>query len=277
MNSIPVLGFTSYELIALSLIYFPATPVILVTHIPKCVGTSLRYALVEELGILKENLYRPGSTGENKFGDRGMSAIFFNHPSNFDYLIGHYPWGVHYLFRPWSKVARRPKLFVATLREPIDQMISFYYYHCQLQAGNGLSARYEIKDMVDFYRKATLASNQQVRGYCGLPFSFARVWKQSRHILGDDWLVKKALNRLISNYPFWIHHSLINESVSNLGAALGVKLNLPKAKLTVTRDRPRITDLSDETIQELRFINSMDVKLHEALKPYLNKYCGLRN
>ena len=70
---------------------------------------------------------------------------------------------------------------------------------------------------------------------------------------------------------------MINESVSNLGAALGVKLNLPKAKLTVTRDRPRITDLSDETIQELRFINSMDVKLHEALKPYLNKYCGLRN
>ena len=255
--------------------YSSAKPVILVTHVPKCVGTSLRYALVRGLEIPNKKIYRPGIEGGKKIGPKGMSAVFFNHPSNFDYLIGHYPWGVHYLLRPWSKVARRPKIFIATLRDPIDQMISYYYYHCQLRVDKGLSVSFNVRDMIHFYHQSTLASNQQVRIYCGLPISLGNVWEHTRRIFGDEWLINKALNRLILNYPFWVHHSFLNESVSNLGRALDVKLTLGKAELTVTKDRPKTSDLSPEAIQELRSINSMDIKLHEALKPYLRRYCGL--
>ena len=131
--------------------------------------------------------------------------------------------------------------------------------------------------MIDFYRKSSFASNQQVRGYCGLLFSSSKLWKQSRRIFGDDWLVKKAFKQLISSYPFWVHHSFLDESVSNLGQALDVRLTLPKAKLTVTNDRPKLSDLSSRDIEELRSINSMDIKLHRALKPYLGRYCGLKN
>jgi len=53
-----------------------------------------------------------------------MSAITSHHPGDYDYIVGHEPWDVHWLLRPWSQVARRPKIHIATLRDPTDRIIS---------------------------------------------------------------------------------------------------------------------------------------------------------
>jgi hypothetical protein len=259
-------------------------PLILVTHVPKCCGTSLRYAICKAFDISEKSFYYPGwkSLGKGawqRVGRSGLSRIFWHHPADFDYLLGHHPWGVHYLFRPWSKVAlrsRKKPIFIATLRHPIDQMISFYYYHRQLgEKSPHVKTISDAGDIVGFYNAKPLLSNLQARMYCGLPYSTALTWQHSRRVLGDDWLVRKAYNRLMSNYPFWVHHGFLHHSVQNLGRALGVSLNIGKARETVTKERPTMTEVSDATIHHLRSINSMDLKLHEALSPHFDQYCGV--
>lgn len=259
-------------------------PLILVTHVPKCCGTSLRYAICEAFGISEKSFYYPGwerlGKGDwHKTGTSGMSRICWQHPSDFDYLLGHHPWGVHHLFRPWSKVALRSQkkaIFIATLRNPIDQMVSFYYYHRQIGEKSPYAKTIsDTEGIVGFYHAKPLYANLQTRMYCGLPYSTSLAWHRSRRVFGDDWLVRKAYNRLISRYPFWIHHGFLDDSVQNLGRALGVSLNIGKARETVTKDRPSMTEMPDATIHDLRSINSMDLKLHEGLSSHFDQYCGV--
>lgn len=111
--------------------------------------------------------------------------------------------------------------------------------------------------------------------YCGLPYYPGLIWQRSRRVLGDDWLVRKAYSHLITKYPFWIHHGFLDDSVQNLGAALGVSISIGKARETVTKDRPSMAEMSDAMVHHLRSINSMDLKLHEALSPHFDQYCGV--
>lgn len=246
-------------------------PLILVTHVPKCCGTSLRYCIAEGLNIAEESFYWPKKIRPGK----GLSGIFWGHPNNFEYLVGHFPWGVQWLFRPWSEVGLRPKIHIATLRDPIDQMISFYHYHIQL-GNNSPHKRIisETSNIVDFYIADKAFQNLQTKMYVGLPYS--RFWNQAKKLLGHKVLVEKGLKNLTSNYSFWVHHGYLDASIQHLGKGLGVPLKIGQADLTVTRDRPALNDVSESMIQELRVINSLDIDLHHALSPYMERFCGVK-
>jgi len=200
-----------------------------------------------------------------------MSAITRHHPSDFDYIVGHYPWGVHWLLRPWSQVARRPKIHIATLRDPIDQMISYYYYHLQL----GLRSPYreyieKAGDIVDFYSLATAAQNQQTKAYAGLPYAVR--WQQALRFYGVDSLLQKAIKHLTFNYDYWIHHSFFKESIDHLANGIGIPLAIMKADETVTKARLRLKDYPIEVLHRLAEINYLDIRLHESLNSlYLDK------
>ncbi|WP_457767530.1 hypothetical protein [Cyanobium sp. ULC082] len=246
-------------------------PVFFVTHVPKCCGTSLHYAIRDGLALSDSSFYWPGRVSFTR--KAGMSGIFWAHPSDFDYLVGHYPWGVHRLLRPWSHVARRKRLHIATLRDPIDQMISYYHYHLELGDRSPWSQFLsDNQDVVQFYLSAVPAQNLQTKAYAGLPFT--NFWIPALKVLGERKLVRIAQNHLLKNYSYWIHHSFIESSVEHLSCGIGVPLKIARVGITATKSRPKLTDVSEDVIQRLSMINSLDIRLHQLLNPFFDRYCG---
>ena len=94
---------------------------IIFTHIPKCAGTSFRYSIIEP-NIPQEMMYRPA----------GGICKLIRHKNDFQYMIGHLPFNADKFIHPCNPCRKRIKIYITFLREPIDQMISFYYYQLQL-------------------------------------------------------------------------------------------------------------------------------------------------
>lgn len=238
---------------------------IMLTHVPKCAGTSLREAIMAATGIPASRQYRPGG---------GIKTVMMEHPDDFQCLIGHFPWGVHQAFRPWSKAARRRKIHIATLREPIDQMLSFYYF--QKQLGNRSAYQHYVAktdNIVDFYLIAGKCSNLQSRMYAGLVYS--RLWDRSIQLFGEEAMLHRAYSNLVTHYHYWVHHSYLEASLNRLSTGLGVDVSMERVPLTVTKIRAKTEELPESTLNKLRAINSLDVELHKRLDAVLPKFLGL--
>lgn len=239
---------------------------ILVTHVPKCVGTSLGDCLIKGLNLNRErDVYKVNSNY------RGMWNVIKSHPDQFVFLKGHYPYGVHWFFRPATMARRAPKIFIATLRDPIDQMISFYYYHRMIKNQSPYKNGICKQSLVDFFQLNPQACNMQTYMYAGLPFSKLsmnnRIWNRS--------LVNIAIYNLKFNYHYIVHHSFLNASINNLSKGLGIDLKLEHNQLTVVKNRPKVDEIPLEERASLQRLSTMDVELHNRLKQWFESVLGL--
>ena len=225
---------------------------ILLTHIPKCAGSSFRESVIEP-NIDESMIMRAGG------GIRELRR----RTKDFRYLVGHWPFGIENFFARSNPVRERPIKRVVILRDPIDQMISFYYYHKQLGAGSPISRVTNMLGLVDFYKSSWRHCNLQTQFLAGVFYQSNRSPLKLLNRFAPNFVYRKAVDNLEKYYDFVIVQSRSNEGFKQFAHALGLQLKSTVCEETVTRERPSASSLSDLDRASLAELSIYDAMLYQ--------------
>jgi len=216
-------------------------------HIPKCAGLSYR-ALLEDV-----------------FGKERVEHITINqeeeyHPNPADYaqftmLMGHF--GVR-----WNEILAPGRRWMTALREPVDRVVSTYYYWRYNAPPSPESPWLYLAQTLsldDFVRSGHFSVLQGIKD--------AQTW-----LLADDlrWRYhsvpdKDALAIAKANldqFDFVGLYEDFDESMKRMCAYLGVPLRPRVPRVNVTKKRPAVSDLSPATIDAIMGLNAADIELY---------------
>ena len=225
---------------------------ILLTHIPKCCGTSFRYSVV------KPNI--PGSLVYVPMN--GWRSILKEH-KDYQFITGHFDAGIEKLINPFSPARNRIKFRVVILREPLDQMISYVAYHTKLSHPSS-SEFITGDDVVRFFTNNWQARNMQSRMLSG--FFLNRLYTHSHLALFEPIILYRAKYNLTHYYDYigWLEH--IDVDLKNICRLISFKCVPTHAEETRTRNRISVDDLTSSQIKQLRSLNYMDMSICEYAK-----------
>jgi hypothetical protein len=217
------------------------------THIPKTASTSLQRGVIES---------KVAEEKQHRFS--GLWSALKEEADEFDFLGGHYPYGVHRLYG-----VRDPRYFVM-LREPVDRAISYYYF---VRAANSSSYTHpraeEVREntLLDFYQKPEF-QNVQARFVAGW-------WWQllgRRFTLGNQIgkvMVSQAKRHLYYQYEAFGLKERFQESAELIASRIRTSVRIPERRHQKTPDRPEVSDLDENTVRTLRSLNRWDVALYQ--------------
>lgn len=229
-----------------------ANTAIIFTHIPKCAGTSFRNSLIVP-NIEEEMMYRPSG---------GISKLI-KHKKDFRYIIGHLPFNAEKYIHLSNPARKRKTITMVFLREPIDQMISFFYYQKQL----GKYSAYlkdEEADIVHFYKTTASAQNIQTR-FCsgiGLDLFFNKILKNPPNKLQ----LSRAKKNINSKINFVGQFENIGKEMQYISEKYKLIYQPTYSKTTKTKNRPSVDALKKEVKEELSKINNLDIELYQFAK-----------
>lgn len=210
-------------------------------HIPKTGGTTLSW-IIQTL-YQKSTLYS------------GQNILFLKDKiEQSEALLGHFHFGIH---RHFSK----PSFYITMLRDPVDRIISEYYYIKKEPSINSYisnlikSNKMSLEEYVVYDEKFfSRPKNKQTRYFCGGQTPDLELAKKN---LSDHFLIVGITE-------------LFDESVSLMKHELGWK-NLNYLKRNVNNDKPLKNDFSTKTIDKIIENNTLDIELYQYSKDLLNK------
>lgn len=230
--------------------------VIIFTHIPKTSGVSLLRELVE-----------PNFEPKHMYGYRKLKFFIPDMKKDFRFVRGHVPFGLH-------RFTTRPVKYITFLRDPIDRAISFYYF--VQQDGETSATRHPLCDyaesvtLKEFYQNKEF-QNYQTRFLCGfLSFKFYNFFGSD---LMKPYVLQTAKNHLLNQYACF---GVLEEREKSL-ELFRHKFNWVDSQqvphMKKTRNRPRVNDVDEETLESLKQANALDIQLYDyALKLFHEDY-----
>ncbi|WP_372586304.1 sulfotransferase family 2 domain-containing protein [Salinibacter ruber] len=213
---------------------------------PKTSSTSLQRAVVYNV-VDEECRYRYS----------GIKSALLSQNVSFEFLEGHYPYGVHTLYR-----AKSHQYFVM-LRDPIERAISHYHFIKSSYGSDYTHPKADVvhkNSLVDFFREPR-NQNLQTRYTAGIHWQFS-----GRYISLNGFLGRKALSRAKSNlreeYEAFGLKERFQDSADLFASCIGTCVKLPERRYQRTPNRPSISDLDDGVVRKLEQLNSRDVSLY---------------
>lgn len=196
-------------------------------HIMKTGGTTLTNIICNQYA---ENIhYRKGwmPSGVLEYYDELEKA---------DSLCGHFWFGVHrYLSRPFT--------YITLLRDPIEQVISWFYYRYKSQHLD------QFNGSLDEY----ISSNK---------FNHETVNLQTRFICGDKTSdLERAKENLKKHFTLVGITELFDESVFLMKKELGWE-NIGYKRVNTNNNRPDKNQILQSTINKIKEKNKMDLELY---------------
>lgn len=229
--------------------------VLIFLHIGKTAGTTLR-----------EDVLTPGYEGRVISGDRrGVPKMPIEMAHSIDLMFGHFPYGYH-------RWLREPHLYITMLRDPIERVVSHYYYlRGRILRGaksDVIVARCKDNSLEDCLKNAgpeddmsnamtkMLSGAYSFRNYLGIfPGDYAQdisdILAAAKGNLANDCLFGFA------------------EDVNEFAQWIGSLLSLPHSKVRHWRKnkkRPRVKDLAKSTINAIKDANQLDIELYRFAK-----------
>lgn len=219
-------------------------PALIFLHIPKAAGTTFQQ-LVEARYPRRFRL--SGDTEEWEAFKR-LPAVDRN---AYDLVYGHVHFGVH-------EHLARPAQYVTMLRDPVDRIVSHYYFvrehpdhYLHPIAAESTLAEYATR------RASHELDNDQVR-WLSTPHHFdVPVGKVSRA------LVEEAKWNLANGFAAFGLTEQFARSVRWIARELRWGEVAVPERQNRTRHRPALADLSPETVETIREANPYDVELYE--------------
>jgi Sulfotransferase family len=216
------------------------------THIPKTAGTSFKLGLI-----------LPNVAPEKILQFEGVRALLREGRKPFDFLDGHYPYGIH-----WFGAGSTPVMYVTILREPVDRAISQYYFIKQCDTDD-----YQHPDLEDtrrwdigsFYAQPK-HQDLQTKFTAGLLAMKLTSWFP--RALPKPLLLARAKHNLSKKY----HLVGLVERMAEFEEMVAKQMGWRNLKIRdhskVTRNRPAIDAISDATKTAILSGNRLDVELY---------------
>ncbi|WP_428246378.1 hypothetical protein [Ferrovibrio sp.] len=219
---------------------------LLLCHIPKTAGTSLR-RLAERFSPDAAFVYEPVlALGAP---DLDFAKAFRARPAP-SLLMGHFSYGVHRL------LGLEPR-YATVLREPIARVVSLYRF-LKIDAASPFSAAARGMSLQAFIASGIteMTNNHMCRMIAGIP-------PEPGCIITDDWLLGLALHNLER------HFALVGtlEAMPGFMASLAQALHWPAetqlpAENVTTGERP---DLSADDLSTVTAHNRLDIELYATV------------
>jgi len=207
--------------------------VLIFVHIPKTAGSSLS-------GIIYTK-YNPHEVFSVSNPALNIVSQINN---NTKCVLGHNLFGQHQELGP--------RIYVTMLRDPIDRVISHYYY-----------IKYILND--DSIGKYSLGEFAQLDGFPNM---------QTRFITGDKPDLEQAINNL-KTFAFFGITEMFTESLFLIKKTMGWK-DIHYVKNNVNPKKQKKETISTETIKQIEIANSLDIQLYQwAKKNFENRLKNL--
>ena len=224
---------------------------ILLTHIPKCAGSSFRESVIEP-NIDQSMIMRVGG------GIRELRR----RTEDFRYLVGHWAHGVENYFSRQCLARKRTLKRVVILREPVDQMVSYYFYHKQLGEGSPFRALIEKQGLVEFYKRNWRYRNMQTQFLAGVALYSAYSPLKYCNLVTRRLVLARALQHLKYDYDHVIVQARSDAGFRECANLLGFRYAPRVCKGTVTKSRPKLSSLDESTQLELSELSKSDLILY---------------
>lgn len=219
--------------------------VIIFLHIPKAAGSTLNAIfrkLYREDQILNLNKY-PRAEYLEKLREPEKHGL-----GNLRFVTGHVPYGLH-------AIIPRPCVYITILRDPVERILSHYYYAASEPRHHAYEAIRSGKiTLTEYAQKLANGQTSYLSGQKPSPEALATAKENiSRHI---------TLTGLTERF---------DETLVLLAAEFGFEPTT-YTRANVTRRRPSTADISEETYDVLRKSNALDMELYRhAEKLFLQR------
>jgi hypothetical protein len=214
-------------------------------HIPKTGGTSFKRSCIDR-NFAKNEIYH--YKGLRQFARASLDKI--------KVVDGHSPYLIH--LATWRQCE-----YYTLLRDPLDQIVSYYYFVRQCNYPNYKHPRLEEAMSMDLIEFASKYRNMQAKAIEGFPFG--------RHdLLNNRALLHVAKRNLFKRFRFYGLLSDFGGFLSKWSNAYGLpNEGIIHESLTITRNRPRVSHLSSQVISALKDSQSVDLCLYEEARSRL--------
>lgn len=205
-------------------------------HVPKTGGTSFKHSCIN-INFLKSEIY--DYKGLMSFARASLDGMKF--------VNGHIPYGIHMM--SWRQCD-----YFTLMRDPIDQIVSFYYF---VRQGNYVHYKHPLLrdamslSLIDFARKHR---NMQTKAIAGFPFG---------RILHGKIQLDMARRNLFQRFKFYGFLSDFDGFLSKWSNAYGLPHKSIYEKSKIMRKRPLVSELSRQEISALKDLQRLDLLLYE--------------
>ena len=218
-------------------------------HIPKCAGSTLSFEIIKKQ-------FKPGEfiffydQGYPVVVDRlkGMSKY---EQKKIECIAGHFFFGIHRYY------TARPTTYITILRDPIERVISHYYF--------------VLHSNTHYLHKAVTENNLTLKEFVANKLSSEFNNGQTRLLAGLEWnvpfgecnseLLDKAKENLETHFTAVGLTERFDEFLRLLNHKLGWKTHFPK-KQNVGQNRKKREDIDSDTIAVIERYNQLDMELY---------------
>ena len=224
---------------------------IIFDHLPKCGGTSLNKLL--ESNYSRKRIFKMSGSDPDKSVTEFLS-LHSSKRNQMNLIYGH-------LAGKLIHSVDKNFIVITVLREPIDRIISHYYYvqrkedhylHSIVKKENMSLEDYAVSDLSEELR------NWYVQHFSGL--SSVEVKKNKEKSL------KMAICNLENNYDLVGFLNEYDHFLSKLIKMANFKSKQILEKNNKTLDRPTIDTIPIKTLDIIKNVNDLDIQLYDQLK-----------
>jgi len=218
-------------------------------HIPKCAGSTLSYEIIKKQ-------FNPGASiffydqGHHVLVDR-LKSMSEDEQKNIECIAGHFFFGIHRYY------TARPTTYITILRDPIERVISHYYF--------------VLRSNTHYLNKAVTENNLTLKEYVANKLSSELNNGQTRLLAGLEWdvpfgeckgeLLDKAKENLETYFTSVGLTERFDEFLRLLNHQLGWKIYFKK-KQNVGQNRMKKEDIDSDTITVIERYNQLDTELY---------------
>lgn len=219
-------------------------PLILFTHIEKTAGTSFVDTLIAP------NF--PPDRVVKCAGIRSYRAALKQNPA---LITGHTPYGLHLL-------THRKVTYITFLRDPIERMVSHYYFVRESVFNRYEHPLYRFANSVDIagFARDRRFHNRQTRFIAGL--AAHKFYDRIPSAAFERLVLAQAKRNLERRYACFGLQERFDDSVTLFRRTFGWDAVEQVERQKKTRGRPLLQDLDAATLQTLREANALDIALY---------------
>lgn len=220
-------------------------------HLPKCGGTTF-HTILNRM-YLPEEIFDIKVINNIKLNTDDFISLSTKEKEQIKLLKGHLEFGLHKYFKENTE-------YITFLRNPIERIISYYYY-VKRRPNHRLYKFDLFKEDMSIYDFVTKINEQDINN------------GEIRFISGindsEEFMLEKALENIEKHFSFVGTIEKFNESLIILQRMYGWSTPYYKIE-NKTSNRPSHIDLDKKTISAIEHFNAGDILLYQKMNKLLD-------